>query len=186
MRVIAGKARGKRIDLPSKLSFRPTSDRARETLYNIISGHIEGAVFLDCFAGSGAVGLEAASRGAAKVYAVERYRRNCSIIKGNFASTGLNDRLQLICNDYKKALRKLHIEGQTFDIMFFDPPYFAGIYRSVLNLLYQYKSIASGLIILEHYKTTETGFSENFSRVKLSKVGDTHFSFLRIIDDEKD
>lgn len=178
MRIITGSAKGRHIKIPKDVDFRPTSDKTRETLFNIIGMRIENSIFLDCFAGSGAVGLEAASRGAAKIIAIERNRGNCRLIKDNFDVLGLGDKLELVEDDYICALSHLNRNNIIPDILFFDPPYYAGIYDRLVEFLAQNGSVGQGLIILEHFKKTVIQYEQAFDLQKVSKSGDTHLTFL--------
>jgi len=178
MRIITGKAKGRQIKIPREADFRPSSDKTRETLFNIIRSRIEKSTFLDCFAGSGAVGLEAISRGAEKVIAIEKNHLNCRLITENCRSLGFEDKLELIEDDYIPALTRLDRDGISPDILFFDPPYYADIYGHLLDFLAQARSINRGLIIIEHFKKTVLQSEPLFDLYKVSKSGDTHLTYL--------
>ena len=105
MRIIAGKYRGRRLKSPPSLQTRPTSDRLRETLFNILAPRIEGAQFLDLCAGSGAVGIEALSRGASHVVFVDRSRKMCALIEANANGLNVNDQ-EIRCQLYKLLRRR--------------------------------------------------------------------------------
>jgi 16S rRNA (guanine966-N2)-methyltransferase len=135
VRVIGGKYRGRRLRAPEGRDVRPTSDRLRETLFNIIAPHIEGSRFLDLCAGSGAVGIEALSRGAASVTFVDRSRRACSIIEANLSALAVTSDATIIDRDAVGALKRLAAESAKFDIAFFDPPYASEIYSQVMSQL---------------------------------------------------
>ncbi|MCM8540995.1 MAG: 16S rRNA (guanine(966)-N(2))-methyltransferase RsmD [Lentisphaeraceae bacterium] len=123
MRIIGGRARGIKIEAGDQEAVRPTTDRIKETLFNII-GDLEETVVVDFFSGSGALGLEALSRGADKVYLVEKDARTCRIIKSNLAkvekSMGESGKAVILNCDYKQALSRIH---ETPDIILADPPY---------------------------------------------------------------
>ena len=121
MRVIAGSLKGRRLEAPSWDGLRPTSDKLRETLFNILAPRIAGARVLDGYAGTGAVGIEAISRGAAHVTFVERDRRAQALIAGNLAHCGVADGYVIIRASVGRAIDDLRAES--FDIMIFDPPY---------------------------------------------------------------
>src|SRR5881296_3090506 len=133
MRIIAGKFRGRKLKSPPSLQTRPTSDRLRETLFNILAPRIEGNRFLDLCAGSGAVGIEALSRGASAVVFIERSRPACATIKQNLTSLGVDRDVRIINQDVEAALAQLENEAKRFDIVFFDPPYASEIYDRVMN-----------------------------------------------------
>lgn len=123
MRIIGGESRGRRLKAPRGRSVRPTSDRTREALFNILSQRIAGSWFLDLFAGAGAVGLEALSRGAERVVMVESSERAARAIEDNASAVGVTERLTLIRGKAAPAARGLAAAGAKFDIVFMDPPY---------------------------------------------------------------
>src|SRR5436190_18146900 len=125
MRVIAGKYRGRKLKSPPSIQTRPTSDRLRETLFNILAPRIEGARFLDLCAGTGAVGIEAWSRGAAQVSFVDQSRKMCGLIEGNLASLSVGSRNhEIVVSEALDYVRRLVKKGSPgFDLVFFDPPY---------------------------------------------------------------
>ena len=123
MRVIAGKARHLKLKTIEGQGTRPTTDRIKETLFNMLSYDIPGATFLDLFAGSGGIGIEALSRGAKEAVFVENNRKACTCIKENLAHTKLEDQAKLISTDIMRAILQLEAEKKNFDIIFMDPPY---------------------------------------------------------------
>ena len=156
MRIIAGRLRSRRFEAPAGLATRPTSDRLRETLFNVLGARAEGAAFLDLYAGSGAVGMEAVSRGAARAVFVERAAGALKGLRGNLARLGLGEGIGVHAGTVGGFLRSLppaHLSGKDkdaaklgypdakvghagFDIVFLDPPYDAeGEYEIVLGLL---------------------------------------------------
>jgi len=123
MRIIGGEARGRRLKAPRGRAVRPTSDRTREALFDILAPHIPGSRFLDLFAGAGAVGLEALSRGAREVVLVETSERAAKIIRENAAALGHADRATVLCAKAAAVVRGLAASGAKFDVVFLDPPY---------------------------------------------------------------
>src|SRR5258708_10964854 len=124
MRIIAGKYRGRRLKSPPSLQTRPTSDRLRETLFNILAPRIKGARFLDLCAGSGAVGIEALSRGASHVTFVDQSRKMCALIEANLEAIADGIDVELVSGEAVEFLRRRAKKGVSpFDIIFFDPPY---------------------------------------------------------------
>ena len=123
MRIIAGTLKGRRLASPTWEGLRPTSDRLRETLFNILAGRVEGARVLDVYAGTGAIGIEALSRGAAHVTFVEADGRAQSLILDNIARCGVTDGYAMLRNDALRALEALREEGRRFDFVLLDPPY---------------------------------------------------------------
>lgn len=121
MRVVAGTLRGRRFDAPSGTATRPTSDRVREALFSILGAAVEDARVLDLFAGSGALGIEALSRGARSAVFVERDKRVVGVLRANLAALGLDAEVRPV--DAVRALRDAAARGETYDLAFLDPPY---------------------------------------------------------------
>lgn len=134
LRVIAGTARSLRLKTVPGDSTRPTTDRIKETLFNIIGNDIAGCRFLDLFSGSGAIGIEALSRGAAESVFVEKDPRCISCIKDNLKFTKLEDRALVIRSDVSDYIRNAAYD-RPFDIIFMDPPYKAGVEEDILRAL---------------------------------------------------
>lgn len=184
MRIIAGKFRGRRLKSPTSLATRPTSDRLRETLFNVLAPRIEGVRFLDLCAGTGAIGLEAISRGAEHVTFVDQSRKMCALIEANAHGLKVVDQeFEVITSEATKFLGQCVKKGlQSFDIVFFDPPY-AADYEAVLSYLGE--NVATllnkdGLMVVEHQKKRE--LAEQFGRLeryRLLKQGDSYLSFYR-------
>lgn len=150
MRVIAGAAKGHTLQTIEGLNTRPTTDRIKETLFNIIAFDLPECSFLDLFAGSGGIGIEALSRGAAEAVFAEAAAECQQVIAANLQHTKLQDRARLMKMDVLSALDKLAEEGKSFDIIFVDPPYESGLYEPVLE-----KIAASGLLKQEGYLIAE-------------------------------
>ncbi len=147
MRVIAGALKGRRLQAPTWEGVRPTSDRLRETLFNILAPRVVGARVLDAYAGTGAVGIEAISRGAADVVFVDRDPRAASLIAANLARCGLAQRYAIIRGAVADTFETLRT-GPPFDIVFLDPPYdqvVAGVLESTPAIL-----APDGIVVLEH------------------------------------
>lgn len=151
MRIIAGSHGSRRIAAPRGLAVRPTSDRAREMLFNILGGAAAGGPFLDLFAGSGAVGLEALSRGAERAVFVEKERAALAALTRNIESLGLRSRCRLLKADWESSCRRLAQEGESFAVIFADPPYDSGLSRRCL-LSERPGAILrpGGLLVIEH------------------------------------
>jgi 16S rRNA (guanine(966)-N(2))-methyltransferase RsmD len=182
VRIIAGKYRGRRLKSPPSLQTRPTSDRLRETLFNILAPRIEGARFLDLCAGSGTVGIEALSRGADHVTFVDQSKKMCALIEANVAALKVDegevDVFTAEASDFVRKCAKKEVSP--FEFVFFDPPY-AADYEAVLD--YLGKNAArlladDGLVIVEHHKKKD--LSEEFGvlrRYRELKQGDSSLSF---------
>lgn len=186
MRVIAGSYRSRPLVAPQGLDTRPTSDRLRETLFNVLAPRIEGAVFLDLYAGSGAVGIEALSRGAAEAIFVENAEAALRAIRKNLASLGIKGGYALEPRNAATAIKRLAASGKQADIVFLDPPYAdANEYEAVLALLGgECGSLLApeAVVIAEHLKKYEP--AEAFGalgRYRLLKQGDAALSFYRAV-----
>jgi len=183
MRVIAGKYRSRRLAAPEGIETRPTSDRLRETLFNVVAAAVADSVWLDLFAGSGAVGIEALSRGARTVYFVESGSRAARTIRDNLAALGIEEGFEVIERDAATALRMLDSQAIACDFCFLDPPYRKmGDYEQVLGFLSQSRMIRpESLVIAEHDKHFDPG--EAFGALRRQRVlrqGDAVLSFYRL------
>ncbi len=182
MRIIAGKYRGRRLKSPPSLQTRPTSDRLRETLFNILAPRIEGARFLDLCAGSGAVGMEALSRGAAHVTFVDRSRKMYALIETNLKLLNVrDDEVEVVSQEALDFLRRrTKKEAVAFEIIFFDPPY-AMDYDDVLDFVGEHATqmlTEGGVMIVEHDRKKD--LKEKFGalqRYRVLKQGDSSLSF---------
>lgn len=123
MRVISGTARGTKLNSIEELSTRPTLDRVKESLFNIIQNKIQDSIVLDLFSGSGAIGIEFLSRGCKTAYLCDNSNKAINMIRQNLEKTRLQDNAKVINNDYKKCLQEIANEKIAFDIIFIDPPY---------------------------------------------------------------
>jgi 16S rRNA (guanine(966)-N(2))-methyltransferase RsmD len=149
--VIGGIYGGRRLRAARGQAVRPTSDRLRETLFNIISNDVEGSRFLDICAGSGAVSIEAVSRGASHVTLIESSRRACSVIEENLKSLDISGSATLINRDAVTALKRIASQNRRFDIAFFDPPYDSDLYREVITILGRDGVLEQGgILAVEH------------------------------------
>lgn len=170
------------------MDIRPTSDRLRETLFDVLcAGNrdaLAGRTFLDLFAGTGAVGIEALSRGAGKVVFVESSAKAVAVIRENLKSLGVSDGFSVLRSDVTTALRKLEAAGAAADAVFLDPPY-AGqtLYHGTLEALANWNVIkAESLVIAEHNKRFDPGETVGaLQRYRLLKQGDAALSFYRKI-----
>lgn len=158
MRVIAGTARSLRLKTPEGLDTRPTTDRIKETLFNMLQPYIPDAVFVDLFSGSGGIGIEALSRGARHAYFVENGKEALGCITENLNFTRLSDRATVLKQDAVSALSGIH-ERQV-DVLFMDPPYEAGYERQVLSLLRTMPYLTEDTLIV-----VEAALSTDFSYV---------------------
>lgn len=146
MRVITGSARGRRLETPNGDDVRPTADAVKESVFSIIQFQIEGCKFLDAFAGSGQMGIEALSRGAEKAYFIDNSRKSLNMIKKNIAICGFEDRAEVRATDTVSFMMRAN---EKFDIVFLDPPYRTGLLQRTLELAPEITK-SSGFIICEH------------------------------------
>lgn len=152
MRVIAGSARGLRLTAPAGLQTRPTADRVKEALFSIIASRREmaGARILDICAGTGSLGIEALSRGAASCVFIEQDRHVLAQLEKNLAKAGLADRGECLLFDALKGLKALSLKRKVFDIVFFDPPYLSNLYLPVVEALSSFSLLdEAGLLVAE-------------------------------------
>ena len=185
MRVIAGTLRRRVLEAPAGVDTRPTSDRLRETLFNVLSPRIEGARFLDLYAGSGAVGIEAASRGAAKVVLVERAAPALRVLRANLENLGLRNDVRVEAVSVAGFLRRGRpSDAAQFDLVFLDPPYDAAPeYELALGLLGgEARGLLAedALVIAEHRrKTSLKDRYGDLARSRLLGQGDAALSFYK-------
>lgn len=159
MRVIAGKARSLPLKSVDSVGTRPTQDRTKETLFNVIGNRVYNSVFLDLFSGSGAIGIEALSRGAKKTYFVENNRNALKYIQQNLKFTRLIEDAIVIKSDYLDALKRLEKEQIKLDIVFMDPPYNQLLEKEVLIFLSKSVLIDNySMIIVEASKETDFSY----------------------------
>lgn len=162
MRVIAGSARRLNLVTPDGMETRPTTDRVKETLFNILNPHLAGAEFLDLFAGSGGIGIEALSRGARHCVFVDNSRKAQACILQNLKHTHLADQGTLISSDAASAISRLEREGKVFDYIFMDPPYGKEWEKQVLTRLAQSSILNEDTeIIVEANLETEIDYAES-------------------------
>jgi 16S rRNA (guanine966-N2)-methyltransferase len=176
VRVISGSLKGRTLKTPDWEGLRPTSDRLRETLFNVLAPHVDGARFLDAYAGTGAVGIEALSRGAAHVTFVEQDRRAVRLIESNLERCRIENRYAIIRVGFAVAARQL---TGPFDLLFLDPPYGAGTLAQALET--GAPLVAPGaLLVIEHARRDDSPESIGaIARVRKLESGDSALSFYR-------
>ena len=184
MRVIAGKYKSRRLAAPPGMQTRPTSDRLRETLFNVVAHAIEGSVWLDLFAGSGAIGIEALSRGARSVYFVESSGVAARTIRNNLHTLEIDEGTEVVERDAATALRMLDSQAVTCDFVFLDPPYRKmGDYEQVLGFLSQSRLLnPASQVIAEHDKHFDPGDTfGSLRRHRSLRHGDAVLSFYSVV-----
>jgi 16S rRNA (guanine966-N2)-methyltransferase len=182
MRIIGGKAKGRTLHFPPGSKERPTSDFLREALFNIL-GSMQEKSFLDLFAGSGSVGLEAASRGAQKVYFVEKSKSLVEIIKKNIQKCCLEENCSVIAADIEYGLSDLFKNKCEADIIFIDPPYSRDMVGTTLDLLNKYHIFKEDVVVVIQHSIKENfaGSMDNNIHLKdQRKYGENVLTFLKM------
>lgn len=185
MRVVAGSARSLRLVTVDSMDTRPTTDRIKETLFNILSGDIPGCRFLDLFSGSGAIGIEALSRGADEAVFVENNKKALECIRKNLKFTKLEGRARVMSMDAAAAASALDGQGSSFDIIFMDPPYGRLLERDVLwSLSDSHVADENTMIIVESDLDTEFDYLGELGfevrRIKKYKTNKHTFIYRRV------
>lgn len=182
MRIITGKAKGIKLFTLDGLDTRPTSERSKEAIFSMLQFDIEGRVVLDLFAGSGQMGLEALSRGAAHAYLVDKGRGAYDIIKRNIEKSHLNDGCVAVCEDSISFLKK-QSGVERFDIIFLDPPYTSDLINEALNVLFDKSLIKESSYIVCESDRFDIMSEKNIGRfeiIKTMKHGIAHISVLKM------
>lgn len=180
MRVIAGRHGSRKLQGPGKLRLRPTSDRLRETLFNVLGPTVEESLFVDLYAGTGAVGIEAASRGARQVILVEAHPATARLARENIARLGIGPSAEVLEDDALRGLEALASRRLLADFIFLDPPYErSDQYRRVLEYLDGSHLVAPyGRVIVEHGNRLELPWRfQRLERTRLLEQGDAALSF---------
>ena len=178
MRVTGGEARGRRLKAPGNLPIRPTADRVREALFDILGARVRGSRFLDAYAGTGAVGCEALSRGAARVVFLERQRGALRLIRANLGLGPWSGSSDVLEGEVSASLRDLGRFGTRFDIVFLDPPYDEPTLPGALDLAARLLE-AGGLLILEHRSAAAVPPAAGLVPSRTYRYGDTSLSVWR-------
>ena len=181
MRVISGIAKGRNLRAP-KTGLRPLTDSAKESLFNILAAYIPGCRFLDLFAGSGAVGIEALSRGAEIAFFVERARPTVGFIRENLKTTGLADRAEVFSLEVARALKILNSKPAKFDIIYLGAPYGSADFLPALEFLGNSTLLEPDTIVIaeHHSRDLLPGQFVALHKYRESKQGDTMFSFYKV------
>ena len=179
MRVIAGTARRLKLEPPAGRHTRPTSDKIKETLFNIIQQDLYEARFLDLFSGSGGIAIEALSRGAKEAYFVEKAKPALRCIRENLRYTKLDKKAQVLATDVNSAIRQLETKNVTFDHIFMDPPYKKGFEEEVLSIIDR-SSICTEdtVVIVESSLDTEIPDFEKLKVIRVKEYKTNKHTFL--------
>lgn len=181
LRVIGGIARGKRLKTRKVRHLRPATDYVREALFDILMFQVPGSIFLDLFAGSGSIGIEALSRGAERVCFVEKDPGNSRLIKENLIITGFTDKAEVFTGDVFHVLPLLQRKGYRFHIIFVDPPFRQGLVEPALEAVRGYGLLLSGGVVITRSATGEKIAAEKLS-FRRKRYGD---SILMFFSDEE-
>lgn len=180
MRIIGGMARGRTLIAPAGERTRPTQDYVRESLFNILRWDVEDARVLDLFAGTGALSLEALSRGARSAVLVDLDRAACAAIRRNVEAVGMEAKCTLLARDYRAALEILAAQGQTFDVVFIDPPYKMENTGEICAALYDRGLLADAfLLVVEHRGGRAPKLDARFDAFDQRRYGDSEITFVR-------
>jgi len=179
LRVIAGIAGRKRLKVPSGRAVRPTAGRVKEALFSILADRVPGSLFLDLFAGSGGIGIEALSRGALKAVFIEKNFHHIHLLNYNLKTVGFVEKATIINRDVGQSLPFLR--GDRFDLVFMDPPYDRGFENSTLDAIARYNLLRpDGMVVVESSK--HTILPSEVIRLRLTRqerYGDTLLSFYK-------
>ncbi len=180
LRLTGGQARGRRLKGPRGRLIRPTTDRVREALFDILGSRVQQARFLDVYAGTGAVGCEALSRGAAQAVLLERDRDALKLIGENLRLASWSGTGGIVAGDARRSLRDLASRRAIFDVIFLDPPYDEPDLSTVLDLAARLLS-PKGLLVLEHRSIPENAVLETarLDRVRTYRYGDSSLTVCR-------
>lgn len=180
MRIITGSAKGTQLKAPRGLATRPTADRVKESVFNILGDIVIDAHVLDIFAGTGNLGLEALSRGATAAVFIDNSTESIDIIKANAERTKLTARTEIYKNDVTRALDKFVQNGRSFDLIFCDPPYNQGLIQIVLDRIENHSLLKpKGILVIEHSKHEKiTDDWNNLQLRRVERYGETLVSFL--------
>ena len=186
MRIIGGEYRSRLIAMPKGVDIRPTQDKVRESVFNIL-GDMSGKIVLELFAGSGAFGIEAVSRGAKSVTFVDNNSRCIQTIRENLESLGVSESIYEIIRSHAfSVLPRLSKAEEKFDIIFLDPPYYKGLAKKCLINIDSYDIVSPvGLVIIEHFKKDALDAElERLVFIDERRYGDTLITIFRKINEE--
>ena len=182
MRVISGKARGLKLNTPKNDDVRPTTDRVKESLFNMINSYIMESDILDLFAGTGSLGIECLSRGANQCIFVDNSKESINIVKSNIKKARVENESIVLNLDFKSAINSLSSKNKQFDVIFMDPPYYKNMFSDALSAVDNNNLLKEdGIIVVEH--DTVDKFPDNMGRLYKSrekKYGNTTLTFYKL------
>jgi len=188
MRIISGTSRGRRLTTPKGHALRPTSDRVKESIFNILGAEVEEKVVLDLFAGTGNLGIEALSRGAKKAVFVEKAREALRMIQKNLLQCGFSGQAEIIPKEVNRAIGILETRKESFDLILMDPPYEKGwVQRTLVKLNHHNIYHEGSVLVIEHGRREplpqKTG---RWAVIKERMIGDTVISILQTDGDSQE
>ena len=180
MRIISGRAKGKRLNSPKDQRIRPTADRVKESLFNMLTEPWEGKRVLDLFSGTGSLGLEAASRGAREIVFVENARSALDVLKKNISLCGFGASVRVLAMPVLRGLTRLEQQGESFHTIFADPPYDKGWVMRIIRAIRAHRLLAvEGVLVVEHsFHEPVPEAVGDLRRVNQRTYGDTVISFF--------
>ncbi|MGL5649137.1 MAG: 16S rRNA (guanine(966)-N(2))-methyltransferase RsmD [Clostridium sp.] len=181
MRIIAGKARGRKLLSPATYETRPTLDRVKEAMFSIVQGYIPNALVIDVFAGTGSLGLEAASRGAKEVHLIDKSSQTYPILRKNVENLKFGDVCFTYNSDSYVVLKTLAKKNKKFDLMFIDPPYCKEMIPEALKIVYENGLLKDDGIIVTKIDSMEDIYEgyENLKLVRSKRYGNTTVCFYK-------
>ena len=181
MRIITGRARGLQLNTPKNMDVRPTADRVKESVFNIIGNKIVQAEVVDLFAGTGNLGLESWSRGAAAVTFIDASRESLRIVESNVQKCRAQEACTLLKGNAVQIISRLHQQGKRFDFAFCDPPYNKGWLEQIMQALEQSPLLQEGgYLVMERSPQEElASLPEDYTLVRSAKYGDTVVDFIK-------
>lgn len=187
MRVISGKARGLKLDTPKNQDVRPTTDRVKESLFNMINSYIMDSNILDLFAGTGSLGIECLSRGAKNCVFVDKSKDSINIVRSNVKKARVENESTILNVDFKDAVKRLSTQNQKFDVIFMDPPYYENMFIECLKSIDKFNLLdEDGIIVVEH--DTKELFEDSIGRLNKSrekKYGNTTLTFYKLEEQDE-
>ena len=187
MRIIGGRSKGRVLASPKGQAIRPTSDRVKESLFNILQDKMGEKIVLDLFAGTGNLGIEALSRGAKKVIFVEKERQALALIQRNLIQFGLEGRSEILPRDASRAIGILNQRRERFDLILMDPPHEKGLIQKTLLKLNSHKIYhKDSILVIEHNRREPLPQTlEGWNLIRQRRTGDTVISFLAPHEDHR-
>ena len=180
LRIISGKLKGKKLFTLKGMDLRPTSDRVKEAIFDILQNCIQGQEVLDLFAGTGALGIEALSRGAKRAVFVEGSPQSLAVLYKNLEACRLREQAEVLSQEVQRGIKILSERGEAFDLIFLDPPYGKGLARRALQALSGRSILASeALVVAEHSPAEDLDAIPSLERIDQRRYGSTLVSFFR-------